>query len=248
MSLFLVGKYKSLACAAVCLGLLALSQPLAASSPAGPAVWNLGGQNLNLFHPDGHVWVNKDAKLILKLLPARYNPLIGHFISLHRKPFTKADGLNKGAQARKPYNNYCGLVYLGPPDKVWTQAELTEMKKHLLPAETPPPQNRAIQEGEYLRRLMKYAVGYEISAERGRRYYERLQQAKVLENTTNSVVIQMPYRKPPKKDRYVTFSIFLVKGKLLGTVYYQNDPSLQELHQVKDLTIAWKGGLVAVNK
>lgn len=203
-----------------------------------PSRHALGGTTLELAAPQDHKWVNKKSDIGLKLAPDRYSNLIDHLVSVY--------ALSATGSLSKLYNNYCALFYVGPAEKHWEQEDFAELKKHLLAGKNAPDEGKA-EAIDYMRALLRDGLGYKISSSKSRKYFAYLQEAKVLGEEPDSVLLALRIKKKGEKTKYVTVSLSLVKNRLLGTLYYQVAPNNKERERVRTLTQDWQAALIDAN-
>lgn len=225
--------------AALFLGLLFPATAGAALPGAEPAQYNLGGRIIKLSGPAEHRWVDKDSILGLKLAPARYEKVVTHMISIYaREP---------GLSLTRPYHNYGALFFVGPKDKIWTEAEFAELKRQLLPGPEIMDKAEQARRHEFLRQFLREGVGFKLTRGKSKKYYERVQQATVLRDTPRSLALSLLQRKKDEKDKLVTMSLSLVQGKLVGTLYYQIDPGQTATARSRQQTLDWQDALLRDN-
>ena len=194
----------------------------------------LGGSELALIGPENHDWLNKDSQLGLKLAPSRYKNVLKHFISLYAAP--------GGKNIFKPYNNHGGIFYVGPKSKLWTVEEFAAVKNTLLgPGAGAGEGDQAAR--AYLQEFLREGVGFDLPNRKTKKYLERIRKAKVLEDGPGSLILAYRHKEDGQKDRYVVLSLTLLRGKLLGTAYYQFAPGKKERKRADELTLAWQQAL-----
>lgn len=204
-----------------------------------PKIHTLGDTVVNLAGPSKHSWVNKEWEIGLKLAPKRYSGLLDHIISFYSYPESQGT-------LSKMYNNYCALFYVGPSDKIWTAEDFADIKQHLLPRGDKSDEEKAAAM-EYMRELLGNGVDYKLSSSKTRRYYGYLQEAAVLGEGPDSIMLGLRIKKKGEKAKYVTMSLTHVKDKLIGTVYYQVAPKGAERERAGALTKSWQETLMEVN-
>ena len=227
---------------ALLLGALLL---ITALIPAGilPAsnipAYTLGGSELQLIGPENHPRVNKDSQLGLKLVPSRYKNAIKHVIGLYSPPASNS--------MFKPYNNYGGIFYVGSKHRNWSAEEFSKLKSMLLSPEQQQDEESLAAARAYLQEFLREGLGYDLPNRKTKKYLERLRNASVLDESPHSVVMAFRHKEAGQKDKYVVMSLAMLKGKLIGTVYYQVDPGKKERRRADGLTISWQKALIEAN-
>ncbi|MDL2307040.1 hypothetical protein LJC48_03310 [Desulfovibrio sp. OttesenSCG-928-C06] len=227
------------------LRLLGVLVVIAALLPAGitsakeiPA-YELGGSELKLFGPSTHRWVDKDSQFALKLAPARYKNVIQHVICLYAPPSSNT--------IFKPYNNYGGVFYVGSRHKDWTEEEFAHLKSMLLVHGQERAEEDVLKAQAYLQEFLREGVGFDLPNRKKQKYYDRLQKTTVLQEDARSIILSLRHKESGKKDKYIVMSLALLRGKLIGTVYYQVDPGKKDRLRADELTTAWQKALISAN-
>lgn len=218
--------------------LLLLALPGQTLAAREPTQHNLGGTPVKLAPPPEHKWVNKKSDIGFKFTPERYSDVVDHMISVY--------SYSSSGSLSKLYNNYGAIFYVGPPDRTWTAEDFTLVKTRLLPGAVQDDEGRA-EAMEYMRAFLRDGVGYKLSSSKTRRYFAYLQEATVISESPESLVMALRIKKKGEKTKYVTVSLSLVKEKLLGTLYYQVKPNGKERERARLLTQSWQEALVAAN-
>lgn len=224
--------------AAAVLAVALLSGPVTAHA-VEPDSYTLGETRLQLKGPAKHSWINKKTFAALLLVPERYKGLAGHALA-----FYSPGSINKPTRM---YDNHAALFHLGPQNKSWTKEDFALMKAKLMPGKADRGQE-AVKKGEqFLRQFLDKQADYAVSTRRAKKYYKRLQQAEVLHDAQNAVVLAYRHKKKGKRDKYVTLSLCLVRDKVIGTAYYQVDPGGKERERSRQLTLDWQKSILDAN-
>lgn len=218
--------------------LLLLALPGQAVASREPVQYNLGGTLVTLAPLPEHKWVNKKYDIGFKFTPERYSDVVDHMISVY--------AYSSSGSLSKLYNNYGTIFYVGPQDRIWTEEDFAFIKARLLPGAVLDDAARG-EAMAYMRTFLREGMGYKLSSSKTRRYFGYLQEATVISEGPESVVLGLRIKKKDEKTKYVTMSLSLVKEKLLGTLYYQVKPSSQEKERARLLTQSWQEALVAAN-
>lgn len=223
---------------ALCLLATALFVSGPAQAAREPTRYTLGATTLELVAPTAHKWIDKRSEIGLKLAPERYSGLIDHLISIY--------ALSSTGSITKLYNNYCALFYVGPPEKDWSAADFAALKSRLLNAREASEEEQAAGR-EYLRAFLLEGLGYKISSSKSRKYYAYLRDVALIRDEPEALLLSLRIRKKGEKTKHVTVSLSLVRGKLLGTLYYQVAPGGRERERAQAVTKAWQEALIAAN-
>lgn len=209
-----------------------------AAFSAEPESYAIGNTRLVLQGPPKHSWINKKGFTALWLVPERYKGLVGHAVAFHSN-----GSLNKPTRM---YNNHGALFFLGPENKVWTKEDFAALKAKLMPAKK---EQEAVAEGErFLRQFLDEDADFKISSRKAKKYYKRLQQAYVLYDAEDAVVLAYRHKKKGERDKYVTLSLSLVRDKIIGTAYYQVDPGSKERERSEKMTLEWQQAILNANQ
>lgn len=225
--------------AALLLGLLFPATAGALALAGEPRQYSLGEQTIKLSGPTGHRWVDKDSLLALKLAPSRYDKVVAHMISIYAR--------DAGNSLTRPYHNYGALFFVGPRDKVWNATEFAELKRLLMPGAEDASQLELAERHEFLRRFLREGVGFKLTRGKAKKYYERVQKATVLRDDPQGLALSLLQQKKGEKDKLVTMSLSLVRGKLVGTLYYQIDPGQTATARSRQQTLDWQDRLLQAN-
>lgn len=208
-------------------------------SASAPKRVKLDGVKIAVMAPAGHSWFNKDTDIMLKMAPQKYQGLISHVLSLYSFDDTR----------KKPsriYNNYCGIFYIGPEEKDWTPRDFSELKKYLMPhGVSGKNEPEAVA---YMLTLVREGVDYDLPKRKGAQYFDYVQSARTVCDDPENLILSLRLKKPKEREKHVVFSLALVKGKVLGTIYYQVSANGDERERAIDATRSWQQALLAANK